>query len=152
LSTTAAGAGDRIVRPGPTAGRVRLPNGWYLSPTGRQFDVGDFPLGLAVSPDERLAVVTHSGWHAKGIDVVDLVAGAHVQPLPLPETWLGVTFLDAGRQLAVTAGHTNRVYLYDVRDRQLAFRDTIVVGPRWSAGGQYPQGKQIDYGPGAIWT
>src|SRR5262245_17094036 len=47
--------------PGQTAdGRVRLPNGWFLSPAGKQVKVGDFPLGLAISPDGRTAAVTHS--------------------------------------------------------------------------------------------
>jgi YVTN family beta-propeller protein len=141
------------LRPGPASGgRVRLPNGWYLSPTGHQVEVGDFPLGLAVSPDERVAAVTFSGWHAKGINLVDLVSGERTQSIPLAETWLGVTFFDAGRQLAVSAGHTNRVLLYRMQDGRAVFADTIVVGPRWSAGGQYPQGKVIDYGPGALWT
>src|SRR5262245_37738642 len=139
--------------PGQTSdGRVRLPNGWFLSPAGKQVKVGDFPLGLAISPDGRLAAVTHSGWHAKGLDLVDLERGEHVQNVKLAETWLGVAFIDGGATLAVAAGHTNRVLLFPMRDGRAGPADTIVVGPPWSAGGQYPQGKQIDYGPGAIWV
>jgi len=139
--------------PGRTAdGRVRLPNGWYLSPAGKQVKVGDFPLGLAISPDGRTAAVTHSGSRAKGLDLVDLERGTHVQNVPLTETWLGVAFIDSGRTLAVAAGHTNRVLLFPMRDGRAGSADTIVVGPPWTAGGQYPQGKKIDYGPGAIWV
>ena len=139
--------------PGQTSdGRVRLPNGWFLSPAGKQVKVGDFPMGLAISPDGRLAAVTHSGWHAKGIDLVDLERGTHVQNVKLAETWLGVTFIDSGATLAVTAGHTNRVLLFPIRDGRAGSADTIVVGPPWTAGGLYPQGKKIDYGPGAIWV
>jgi len=139
--------------PGQTAdGRVRLPNGWFLSPAGRQVKVGDFPLGLAITPDGRLAAVTHSGWHAKGLDLVDLEHGTHVQNVKLAETWLGVTFIDSGATLAVAAGHTNRVLLFPIRDGRAGSADTIVVGPPWTLGGQYPQGKKIDYGPGAIWV
>jgi YVTN family beta-propeller protein len=78
--------------------------------------------------------------------------GTHTQNVPLKETWLGVTFIDSGRTLAVAAGHTNRVLLFPIRDGRAGSADTIVVGPRWTAGGQYPQGKTIDYGPGAIWV
>ena len=139
--------------PGPAGnGRVRLPNGWFLSPAGRQVGVGDFPLGLAVSPDGRIAAVTHSGSHAKGLDLVDLDSARIVQNVPLAETWLGVTFLDGGRTLAVSAGSTNRILLFPMRDGRAGKPDTLPVGPAWSAGGQYPQGKTIDYGPGAIWT
>lgn len=140
-------------QPGPAGrGRVRLPNGWYLSPSGRQVAVGDFPMGLAVSPDGRFAAVTHSGWHARGLDLVDLRSGTRIMTVPLKDTWLGVTFCDAGRMLAVAAGTTNRVRLYTMTDGRATFADTIVVGPPWSAGGQYPQGKHLDYGPGAIWS
>jgi len=139
--------------PGPAGnGRVRLPNGWFLSPAGRQVGVGDFPLGLAVSPDGRFAAVTHSGSHAKGLDLVDLDSATIVQNVPLAETWLGVTYLDGGRTLAVSAGSTNRILLFPMRDGRAGKPDTLPVGPAWSAGGQYPQGKTIDYGPGAIWT
>ena len=139
--------------PGQTSdGRVRLPNGWFLSPAGKQVKVGDFPLGLAISPDGRLAAITHSGSHAKGLDLVDLERGTFLQNVKLAETWLGVTFIDSGATLAVTAGHTNRVLLFPIRDGRAGSADTIAVGPRWTAGGQYPQGKMIDYGPGAIWV
>jgi YVTN family beta-propeller protein len=153
LVTPARSAPDAPAVPGPAGpGRVRLPNGWYLSPTGRQVGVGDFPLGLAVSPDGRYAAITHSGWHAKGINIVDLESGTLRTSLPLAETWLGVAFFEGGRMLAVTAGHTNRVLLYTMEEGRAQIEDTIAVGPPWSAGGQYPQGKIIDYGQGAIWT
>src|SRR5215467_11755751 len=118
--------------PGPVqGGRVRLPNGWFLSPAGKQVKVGDFPLGLAISPDGRTAAVTHSGWHAKGLDLVDLERGVHVQNVKLAETWLGVAFIDGGRTLAVSAGHTNRVLLFSMSDGRAGAADTIVVGPPW---------------------
>src|ERR1051325_3862987 len=60
--------------------------------------------------------VTHSGWHGKGLDLVDLVGARRVQSLALEDTWLGVAFFDGGRQLAVSAGHENRVLLYGIRD------------------------------------
>jgi len=107
---------------------------------------------LAISPDGRFAAVTHSGWHAKGFDLVDLEHGTHLQNVRLEETWLGITFIDGGKTLAVAAGHSNRVLLFPMTDGRAGSADTIIVGPRWSAGGQYPQGKTIDYGPGAIWV
>ena len=147
-----ASRAERAV-PGPAgAGRVLLPNGWFLSPAGRQVKVGDFPLGLAISPDGRTAAVTHSGWHAKGLDLVDLERGTHTMNVAVADTWLGVTFVDSGATLAVAAGHTNRVLLFRMSNGKAGAADTIVVGPPWTAGGQYPQGKKQDYGPGAIWV
>jgi len=62
----AAGAGytpaqlTNIDRPVP-AGATLLPNGRLVTPAGKAYDQGDFPLGLAVSPDGRLAVATQVG-------------------------------------------------------------------------------------------
>lgn len=140
--------------PGALGGkRVRLPNGWLLDPAGLQVPVGDFPLGLAVSEDGKLAAVTHSGWHDKGVDLVELPGGRHVAHVSLEDSWLGITFVDHGRRLAVAAGHTNRVLLYavDPTTHALSAPDSIVLGRRWALGGLYPQGAKVDLRPSGIW-
>jgi DNA-binding beta-propeller fold protein YncE len=46
---------------GAVAGGTVLPNGRLVTPAGATFNLGDFPLGVAVSPDGRLAVGINSG-------------------------------------------------------------------------------------------
>lgn len=153
-AVSVAARGPVRAAPGRTAdGRRRLPNGWALSPAGRQVTVGDFPLGLALSPDGRFAVVSHSGGKGKGIDVVDLVAGRLVQSVPVADLWLGIAFGDHGRRLAVAAGFTNRVLLYrfDREHGTVGDADTVVLGPAWSGGGLYPQGAPMAPRADAIW-
>ncbi len=146
-TTTASRPG----RPGRMRdGRMRLPTGWHLSPAGRGVKVGEFPMGLAVSPDERFAVVNCIAGEYASIDIVDLANGTLVQSVPLPGSWLGLAFLGRDR-LAASAGVRNRVMLYSFVDGHATLADSIVIGPPWSAGGQYPQGRVIDYGPGNIW-
>ncbi len=132
-------------------GRIRLANGWILSPAGRQVRVGDFPQNLCVSPDGRWAVVTHSDYGRSGLTVVDVGSSRRVQDLALASGWLGVTFLARGTRLAAAAGLSNRVYLYDFVEGRARLAESIALGPPWSAGGQYPQGRTVDYGAGAIW-
>jgi len=66
VSPAAAGVGYapvqrlNIDRPVP-AGATLLPNGRLVSPAGRTLGLGDFPEGLAVSPDGVLAVATGVG-------------------------------------------------------------------------------------------
>ena len=50
-----------------------------------------------------------------------ILAATRVQHISLEETLLGVAFFDGGRQLAISAGHTNRVLLYSIRDGRAAF-------------------------------
>ncbi len=154
VAAPARAAQPDVAVPGPVTGtRVRLPNGWLLDPAGQQVPVGDFPLGLALSPDGRLAAVTHSGWHGKGLDLVELPGGRHLEHVALEDTWLGVTFADGGRTLAVAAGHSNRVLLYgvDAATHRLSAPDSIILGPRWALGGLYPQGVRVDLRPSGIW-
>ena len=53
-------------------GSVLLPNQWSLRPAGKQVELGDFPVNVAVHPDGRFAAVLHSGYGAHQILVVDL--------------------------------------------------------------------------------
>ena len=132
-------------------GRTRLANGWILSPAGRQVRVGDFPQHVCVSPDERWAVVSHSDYGNCGLTVVDLESARRVQDVFLASGWLGVTFLAHGTRVAAAGGLSNRVYLYDFAAGHARLADSIALGEPWSAGGQYPQGRVVDYGAGAIW-
>ena len=121
------------------------------SPSGRTVAVGDFPLGLCLSPDGRFAVASCSGERGVGLSVVDLRKRRSVGDVSIPGTWLGVTFADSGRRLVAPAGLRNVIRIFDFAEGRATLSDSIVIGPPWDAGGQYPQGKRIDYGPGAIW-
>ena len=54
-------------------GSVLLPNQWSLRPVGKQVELGDFPINVAVHPDGRFAAILHSGYGAHQIMVVDIV-------------------------------------------------------------------------------
>ena len=145
-------AADTRPLPGALAdGRRRLANGRVISPAGRQVTVGGFLQNLCVSPDERWAVVSQGEFGKFSLTVVDLESGRSVQRIDLASTWRGVTFIAGGRRLAAAGGLSNRIYLYDFANGRATLADSIALGPPWSAGGQYPQGRKIDYGAGAIW-
>lgn len=132
-------------------GATRLPTGWKLTPGGRWADTGDFPLGLCLSPDGRWAVASCSGERGAGLAIVDLAAARREQGVAIPGTWLGVTFVGGGRRIAAAGGVNNRIYLYDFAAGRASLTDSIALGPPYSAGAQYPQGRAVDLGPGAIW-
>ena len=64
-------------------GSVLLPNQWSLRPAGRQVELGDFPVNIAVHPKGRFAAVLHSGYSKHEIIVVDLQQAKAVLPLPV---------------------------------------------------------------------
>ena len=46
---------------GPTQGGFLLPNGWMLTPAGRQVAITDMPLNIVATPESDLAIVATDG-------------------------------------------------------------------------------------------
>ncbi len=135
-------------------GRVRLPNGWYLSPAGKQLEVGELPLNMVVTPDERYVITTDDGTAVQNLTVVDVATWSVVQKLPLRKAWVGLRLIDGGRRLLVSGGNDNRVNVYTFADGKLAFADSLVVAaPRpaalvWIAGLDYDDESGLVYAAG----
>ncbi|MCI0697776.1 bifunctional YncE family protein/alkaline phosphatase family protein [candidate division KSB1 bacterium] len=108
-------------------GRVLLPNGWMLEPAGEHLALGDLPLGLDITPDERYAAVANSGG-AKNVFIIDLKIRKITDTLAAGHAWLGVRFFDRGKKLAVSGGRYNTVFLFDFAEGKATQRDTIVLG------------------------
>ncbi|MBW2270892.1 MAG: bifunctional YncE family protein/alkaline phosphatase family protein [Deltaproteobacteria bacterium] len=103
----------RIQRPGTRAdGSILLPNHWVLTPAGEQIDVGDLPLGMVLSPDDRYLVVTNNGMADQFVSIVDLETREEVQRLPMERSWLGLAFDPLGDRLFVSGGGSDVVEVY----------------------------------------
>ncbi|MDZ7290039.1 MAG: bifunctional YncE family protein/alkaline phosphatase family protein [candidate division KSB1 bacterium] len=108
-------------------GRILLPNGWMLEPAGEHLELGDLPLGIDLTPDERFAAVTNSGGE-QNVFIIDLKTRRITDTLRTGHTWLGVRFFDRGRQLAASGGNRNVVFLFDFANGQATPHDTIKLG------------------------
>src|SRR5437870_5749673 len=61
------------VLPGVRAdGVIQLPNQWSLRPAGKQVELGDFPVNLALHPGGQWLAALHAGHGAHEIIVVNL--------------------------------------------------------------------------------
>ncbi|MGD0650964.1 MAG: bifunctional YncE family protein/alkaline phosphatase family protein [Verrucomicrobiia bacterium] len=99
-SLLADGSQPQVQLPGQRPdGSVLLPNQWSLRPAGRQIEVGDFPINIALHPQGRFAAILHAGYSQHGIMVVDLLAGKVVTNAPLEETFYGIEFSCDGSRL-----------------------------------------------------
>ncbi len=108
-------------------GRILLPNGWILEPAGGHLALGDLPLGLDITPDGRYAAVVNSGGE-QNVFIIDLKTRKIINTLDTGHAWLGVRFFDRGRQLAISGGRGNVVFLFNFADGITTPRDTIVLG------------------------
>jgi YVTN family beta-propeller protein len=140
--------------PGPAGSErmTQLPTGARLDPAGRSFDVGSFPLAIALSPDGKSVVVLLNGWREQGIQILDRGTGTVTQTLAQPAAFLGLTFSPDGRKLYASGGNEDVVYEYDWQNGRATLAQPIALaekekgkpGTRYPAGvGVSPDGKQL---------
>ena len=138
-------SGTHVVLPGKTAeGRMRLPNGWYITPAGKQIEVGDAPLNFDIDPDGNYAIVTNNGAGKQTVCIVDVNNGAVTQSLPVESSWLGIKFYNDGKNFALSGGNNNCIMLYSFHQGKAALADSIVVGKPWPDEGIWLGGIDID--------
>ena len=93
-------------------GSVLLPNQWSLRPTGRQIEVGNFPVNVALHPQGQWAVILHSGYGPHAIVVVDVTTRRIVSSVIVPNDLLWPLLLaraanGSSRAAAKTMSFTN---------------------------------------------
>jgi DNA-binding beta-propeller fold protein YncE len=104
------------VLPGLLAdGFIQLPNQWKLHPTGRQIEVGNFPVNLAVHPSGQYLAVLHAGWGDHEIMIIDLNKAKQkvVSRVSVDQTFYGLCFSPDGRRLYASGGEFEVVHEFD---------------------------------------
>ena len=74
--------------------RVRLPNGWSITPAGRHVTVGDLPLNIAVSRSQRFLAVTNNGQSTQSIQLIDAKNEKILDNKIIAKSWGGIVFSD----------------------------------------------------------
>src|SRR5262245_14575476 len=92
-------------------GRVQLPNQWSLQPAGRQLELGDFPVNIAVHPGGRYAAVLHAGYGQHEVMVLELMGKRAVlrSRAPLEAAFYGLAWSAAGDRLFCSGGPRERI-------------------------------------------
>jgi YVTN family beta-propeller protein len=111
--------------------RISLPNGWHLTPIGKQIPLGDLPLNIAVSPSKEIAAVTNNGQSVQTIQLIDVNRQVILDSIVIGKSWLGLTFSADGKCLYASGGNDNLIIRYSIVNRHLAVRDTIKIGNPW---------------------
>jgi DNA-binding beta-propeller fold protein YncE len=135
-------------------GAVRLPDGRFVRPAGQTYDLGDFSLGLAVSPSGQCAATTDEGWGTaqpvpavagvndagtnpdEGITSIDLTTGQSSFATPTAPTGLhrmgiGLGYSADGAHLYASGGGTDAVYQFDVgANCALTYVTTVALTPQ----------------------
>jgi YVTN family beta-propeller protein len=107
------------------SGAVLLPNQWSLQPAGRQIELGDFPVNVALHPSGEWLAVLHAGYGEHEIQVVDL---RRARPrvcsrVNLDQTFYGLVFAPDGKHLYASGGEFEVIH-------EFAFADGLLSAPR----------------------
>src|SRR5437899_2829414 len=122
-----------IELPGPRAdGSVLLPNQWSLRPAGRQVELGDFPVNIAIHPKGRFAAVLHCGYAKHEIRIVDLQAAKIVAQMDVHEAFYGLEFSREGSRLYCSGSSDEVIHVFDFKEGKLAESHEIHLrDPKW---------------------
>jgi DNA-binding beta-propeller fold protein YncE len=111
--------------------RVKLPNGWHLSPAGRSFFLGDLPLNIAVSKTRKYLAVTNNGQSIQSLQLIDPATEKVLHNVIMPKSWYGLKFSADEKYLYASGGNDNCILQYAIADNKLQLKDSIILGAKW---------------------
>jgi YVTN family beta-propeller protein len=127
-----------------TKSRIKLPNGWSLSPVGKSLSLGDLPLNIAVSPSKKLLAVTNNGQSTQSLQLIDVTKQIVLDSLDIQKSWLGIAFSKDEKKLYASGGNDNWILEYSINQGKLKLQDSIKLGDKWP-NKISPAGLCIDY-------
>ena len=120
--------GENVKLPGKFENYTLLPNGWKLTPAGDQVGIGELPLNLIITLDEKYALTSNSGTKTNSISVIDLQSKKEIQRLVVDKTWRGIVFNEDDSKLFVSGANNNLIYIYNFNSGHLTLNDSIIIG------------------------
>jgi YVTN family beta-propeller protein len=84
---------------------VTLPNGWRISPAGKQIDLpGDLVFKMLLTPDGKSLVVNTGGFHDHSVSLIDLQTQAIKSTVNVWKDWAGMAIDPATNSIFVSGG------------------------------------------------
>ncbi len=111
--------------------RIKLPNGWSLTPVGKSIDLGDLPLNIAVSKSKKLIAVTNNGQSEQTIQLIDAAKEIELDNIVIAKSWYGLKFSADEKYLYASGGNDNLIMQYAIVNNKLKINDSIVLGKHW---------------------
>jgi len=115
-----------------TAKRIKLPNGWSITPAGdKSLNVNDLPLNLILSPSGKYAAVTNNGQSIQSITLIDPTTKVILDDVNTPKSYYGLAFSADESTLYASGGNDNKILIYKIMDNKLKADGSIVLGKPW---------------------
>ncbi len=125
-----------------------LPNGWKLTPAGKQIRTEDMVLGLSKSPDGKAIIALHSGFNPHGLVVLDTATEEPSQRVTLKSAWLGLAWSPDGKRLFASGGNAVSrrdpsvapIYVFDYANGKVSPKPTAELRGPWAMNETYWSG------------
>ena len=111
--------------------RIKLPNGWSLTPVGKNLQLGDLPLNVVVSPNKKYVAVTNNGQSVQSIQLFDAQKETQLDSVNVAKAWYGLAFSSNSKYLYASGGNDNWILQYNISNNKLQLQDTIKLGAKW---------------------
>lgn len=111
------------------SGAILLPNQWSLRPAGKQIELGDFPVNMAIHPEGNYLAVLHAGYGEHEVVIIDLKKQKLTNRVRLEQTFYGLCFAPDGKKLFASGGEFEVVHAFDFEDGLLFHHRQIAVAP-----------------------
>lgn len=111
--------------------KLTLPNGWSLTPIGRNFPLGDLPLNMVLSKSNQLMAVTNNGQGTQSIQLINPITEKILDTKIVERSWYGLVFSADEKKLYASGGHNNRIEIFTIENNKLILTDSIVLGKKW---------------------
>jgi YVTN family beta-propeller protein len=112
-------AEDRPSRPGQTEKGFVLPNGWTITPAGRQVVLADLPLNILPLADNKHVLVATSGYNKHELALIELAGGRIVDKQTVKQSWFGLAGTPDEKRLWWSGGGAGMLHSYELNDLQL---------------------------------
>ncbi len=116
--------------PGQKASAMLLPNGWMLTPEGKQIPVSDLPMNMELSKDGRFLLVTTNGNGEQEVDIIDVQSQQTLQKITVKKSWLGLAFAPDGKRFFVSGADDNEVLVFNFDNGKATEAGKILLGSK----------------------
>jgi YVTN family beta-propeller protein len=115
------------VFPGQTEKGFLLPNGWTISPAGKQIVLTDLPLNIIPLTDNKHALVGTAGYNSHRLSVINFSTGEIVAKEQVIQSWFGLAVAKGEDRIWWAGGGADLLHTYTLDSKVLTLKHT---GPK----------------------
>jgi YVTN family beta-propeller protein len=104
---------------GPIKDGYLLPNGWTITPAGKQVGLNDLPLNIVPLTDGKHALVATNGFNPHTLALVDLTTQQIVNSVTTRNSWFGLALSPGQDKVWWSGAGAGVLHTFDLRDHKL---------------------------------